>query len=260
MNSIALLHIPHASLYIPNNELSAFLLPENELRQIRYQMTDWYTDELYPVNKFEAVVSGVSRLVVDVERFLDDCLEPMAKVGQGVVYTHAPDGQKLRNVDDSYRSYLLRQYYLNHHELFYAAAHRKLSMYDRCLIVDCHSYSAADMPGVQKPEICIGADAFHTPKELVEFAMAYIKEAGFTVDVNVPFSGTIVPSEYYRNESRLYSIMLELDRGLYLESEPYIFRFRDYVDYSGKKNKSFGQIAGFLEKLVCDLEAFCKKI
>ena len=259
MNSLTLLHIPHSATWIPSGELGSFLLPGNELREIEYQMTDWYTDVLYPAKKYEAIIARVSRLVVDVERFADDALEPMAKIGQGVIYTHAPDGRELKRISD--RERLLREYYDSHHEAFSAAVRRKVNRHGKCLVVDCHSYSSSDLnlkDCNNKPDICIGVDPYHTPKTLVAFALEYIKEAGFSVGINTPFSGTIVPAADYKKDARVFSIMLELNRDLYLEKEPHVFNFDNYVGYSGHRNKYFGQVAGFVEKLIDDLNDFIK--
>lgn len=55
-------------------------------------------------------MNGVSRLVVDPERFTDDAQEPMAAVGQGAVYTRTSDGSALRELLDGERDALLGTY------------------------------------------------------------------------------------------------------------------------------------------------------
>ena len=262
MNSLTLLHIPHSVFWIPREHLGNFVLSETELRKVSYEMVDWYTDELYPVKKYEAIIANVNRLVVDVERFADDELESMSKIGQGVVYTHVPDGRKLSSMDNDCREKLLQTYYYTHHEALSAAVKQKMARHGKCLIVDCHSFAESDLNIKQckKPDICIGTDPFHTPQKLIDFAVAYVKEAGFSVEVNVPFSGTMVPKENYKKNTRVSSIMIELNRDLYLEQKPCTFVCEDYVDYWGKKNKDFRQIAGFVEKFINDLDEFVNSV
>ena len=40
-----------------------------------------------------------------------------------------------------------------------------------------------------------------------------------TVGINRPFAGCIVPLKYYRKDSRVMSVMIEINRRLYINSE-----------------------------------------
>src|SRR5204862_3307418 len=119
-----------------------------------------------------SVVFGVSRLVVDPERFPDDELEPMAVKGMGAVYTATTDGAPLRGpLDASERAELLGRFYEPHHAALEAAADAALTATGGCLLVDCHSFPDDPLPSdlnqeQPRPEICIGTDPFHTPDEL----------------------------------------------------------------------------------------------
>jgi N-formylglutamate amidohydrolase len=70
-----------------------------------------------------------------------------------------------------------------------------------------------------RPQICIGADGFHTPKELAEELMQFFSGKGYSVALNVPFAGALTPLKLYRNESRLRSIMIEVRRDLYMDEQ-----------------------------------------
>src|SRR5262249_29304082 len=68
-----------------------------------------------------------------------------------------------------------------------------------------------------RPDICIGTDEFHTPAPLAdEFVRRFSAEA-LAVVRNRPFGGTIVPMRYFRNDRRVMSIMIEVNRRLYLD-------------------------------------------
>ena len=41
--------------------------------------------------------------------------------------------------------------------------------------------------------------------------------AGFSVRDNRPFAGTIVPLRFYGKDARVWSVMIEVNRGLYLQ-------------------------------------------
>ncbi len=246
------LHVPHSSLYIPDADRARILLNDEELREALFDMTDWFTDELFPVKKFDSVVSQVSRLIVDVERFRDDSLEPMAKKGQGAVYVATGQGLVLRDHDEAYREQLLRTYYDTHHSAFNLAVARCLQSYERCLIIDCHSYSAAlvtDRPNEAKPEICIGADALHTPEHLVRAAVDCINDSGFSVAVNTPFAGAIVPQQFHAKNSQVCSIMLEVERSLYMMQTHKSGEVAGVGSMCAKKS-AFATVASFLESLI----------
>jgi hypothetical protein len=83
-----LLHIPHASTEIPGEIREQFIIDDAELSSELNLMTDHFTDWLMaPLNlsPSQKTITGVSRLVVDVERFADDSQEIMSKVGMGVI-------------------------------------------------------------------------------------------------------------------------------------------------------------------------------
>jgi N-formylglutamate deformylase len=93
-------HIPHSSPHIPPEQGPKIILPAEQLAKELVKITDWFTDELFGchLEREDSVVTfGVSRLVVDPERFFDNHQEPMAKVGMGVVYTKTSSGARLRS-------------------------------------------------------------------------------------------------------------------------------------------------------------------
>ena len=95
-------HVPHASLRIPPGERGGILLDDDALAAELLRLTDRHTDRLFAWIRDlggSLFVNRVSRLVVDPERFPDDAREPMARVGQGAVYTRTADGDPLRAVD-----------------------------------------------------------------------------------------------------------------------------------------------------------------
>ena len=215
-----ILHIPHASPLIPAEYRKSF--PEDVREEIRL-MTDWYTDELiaFPCSR---LVFPVSRLVCDVERFRRDEDEVMSEKGMGAVYTKRHDGSPLRSVTAREREAILKRYYDPHHARFTQCARTKLRRYDRCLIIDCHSFFPEPLPHEpdqerDRPDICIGTDPFHTPRFLEEETAALFSGMGYSVRLNEPFSGTIVPSPFYLKEKSVRSVMIEVNRGLYLTPE-----------------------------------------
>jgi len=165
----------------------------------------------------------VSRLVLDPERFEDDEHELMASRGMGVIYTKTSDGKKLRDlVTPETRERLLNQYYRPHHVCLTEAVSSILSMHGEALVVDCHSFPSTAQPyeidqRKERPDICLGTDSFHTPDSITELLRAEFIAKGFTVQINRPFSGALVPMEYYGKEKAVSAIMIEVNRKLYME-------------------------------------------
>ena len=198
-NALVVLHIPHASTLIPPQVRQTILLSDSELEFELLRMTDLFVDELFTMdyNLAAKIAFPYSRLVVDPERFLDDAKEPMAKVGMGVIYLRSSTGKLLRNaLFARERHGLLIKYYIPHHEQFEESVSRALSAYQRCLIVDCHSFSSIPLPhepdqAPNRPDICLGTDGFHTPDWLSQAAMDLCHDQAFRVELNRPFSGTI---------------------------------------------------------------------
>ena len=97
-----------------------------------------------------------------------------------------------------------------------------MQIHGRATIIDCHSFPAGPLhrdldQAPERPDYNIGTDAFHTPPELVEAASAYFAQQGQRLWVDLPYRGSLVPAEYYQRDARVRSIMLEVNRALYLE-------------------------------------------
>ena len=218
-------HIPHSSLIIPEEVREQFLLTDEELSAELLLMTDHFTDELFrdAVPGVTDVIFPISRLVVDPERFTNDADEPMASVGMGVVYEQTSNRRPLRReLSSSERQQLIEKYYQPHHQRLTEAVREALHLGESCLVLDCHSFPAKALPyeldkDLRRPEICIGTDKFHTPNLITEVAVRTFQDAGFSVAVNEPFAGALVPSNYYQSDERVVALMIEVRRDLYMD-------------------------------------------
>jgi N-formylglutamate deformylase len=236
---IAVVHIPHAAATIPETERASFLLGERDLVAELLRMTDWFTNELFDLGDDNAttVMYPVSRLVVDPERFENDAHEVMARIGMGVVYGRTCVGHLLREtIRDGTRARLLETYYRPHHRRLRHAVEEALSIHDACLVIDAHSFPARPLPyesdqNPRRPDICLGQDQFHTPAWLVGLAFAEYTAVGFRVEVDRPFQGAMVPQPHYRRDTRVLALMVEINRGLYLDES------------SGEKAAGFAEMA-----------------
>lgn len=195
-------------------------------------MTDWHTDRLFDWvtgRGATAIVFEPSRLVLDPERFLDPTAEPMERVGQGVVCTHTHDGRPLRHADERLRAHWIETLYRPHHSLLAQLVTDRLDRFDRCLVLDCHSFGTQPLPSEadqapDRPDVCVGTDDWHTPPMLADALEAALRAEGFRVRRDSPFAGALVPLDRYRTDPRVTAVMLEVRRGVYCDETTSVLR------------------------------------
>jgi len=171
-------------------------------------LTDWHTDDLFvdAARDDHLVTAGFSRIFCDVERFADDHREVMSKFGMGVLYETTDDGEPMRDVTPKLRKEILERYYRPHHARLEKAVEAELDRVARAVIVDAHSFP--DTPLKRdldqrrpRPDFNIGTDPFHTPQELVDASVRFFEERGYSLGVDWPYKGTIVPLAWYEGQA-----------------------------------------------------------
>jgi len=231
-----IIHIPHASTDTLDKVFHSNI--DNEL----LRMTDRYTDELFYYEKAISIIAPISRLICDMERFEDDMLEIMAEKGMGVCYTRDSFSQPLRDVSMAEKEWIIETYYRHHHQTLEDAVQYELDKQNYALIIDGHSFSNIPLPhendqNSSRPDICIGSDTFHTPRWIVETIVMEFLLRGYSVKLNSPFEGTLVPIKFYHQNSNVYSVMIELNRDLYMDS-------------NGEKNSKFSQLQSDMNEVL----------
>jgi N-formylglutamate deformylase len=217
-----ILHIPHSSVEIPEQLRNQIVLSDTDLAAELNLMTDLFTDEIYFDPESIVIRFPISRLIVDVERFPEDLDEPMSKVGMGMIYSKTAFGRKLkRNLQTKERNELVLQYNAHHQKLLKDVI-LELNNYGKAVIIDCHSFPDHPLPcdmdqSIPRPQICIGTDLFHTPSELLQIVESYFNKNNYDVQINKPYNGTLVPIEFYKKDHKVISIMIEINRSLYMD-------------------------------------------
>lgn len=224
-----IIHFPHSGTLIPSNEWQYFTT--DNLKDEIIKLTDHYCDDLFSC-MHEMISFPVSRLVCDAERFRDDEKESMSKKGMGAVYIKGHKQDIIKEISKDDKERVIREYYDTHHERLNAAVRKRLDTFGKCLIIDGHSFYESPLPyeynqRKNRPDICIGTDEYHTPDWLTKYMVKAFKERGYTVTLNSPFAGTMVPGDYFRTDKRVSSIMIEINRRLYIDE---------------RANKTFGYI------------------
>ncbi len=228
-----ILHIPHASTQIPLIE--GFTVDKYSLEKEMLKLTDWYTDDLFHSEQDDMVVCPFSRIFCDPERFTDDSLEVMAQYGMGVLYEKNDNGEIIRNITPELKSNVLTNYYDIHHKNLSRAVNHQLLLKGKAFILDCHSYPSKPLKRdldqhPERPDFNIGTDPFHTPREFIDLSVSFFENAGYSLGIDWPYKGAIVPLEHYQKNGNVHTLMLEINRALYLK-EP-----------TNEKSANYGEI------------------
>jgi len=171
--------------------------------------TDWYTDELFAVerngHRIAAVIGEVSRFDCDLERLIDD---PLEVEGRGILY-RTSHSQATRSLTAAQQEDFLRHWYHYRERL-------RRELVPQGLLIDCHSFpsSIADL------DICIGFndDASRPADDTLHQMEQYFCQLGFSVGINTPYSNSIAPEVGFRYES----VMIEVNKRLYLCEQNFI--------------------------------------
>ncbi|NUK00987.1 N-formylglutamate amidohydrolase [Streptomyces lunaelactis] len=227
-DSPVILHVPHSSRVIPESVRDSIVLNDRALELELDHITDSHTAEIAaaaaeapgPATPWR-FVNGLSRLVIDPERFPDE-REEMLAVGMGAVYTHTTHRERLRSPDVDPQP-LIDRYFHPYAEAMTAAVDERLAATGRAVVIDIHSYPTGPLPyelhgDGPRPPVCLGTDDVHTPPQLLAHADRAFGGFGGT-GINSPFAGTYVPLKFYGKDPRVSALMIEIRRDVYM-SEP----------------------------------------
>ncbi|MBD9736142.1 N-formylglutamate amidohydrolase, partial [Streptomyces sp. H28] len=142
-DSPVILHVPHSSREIPADVRAGIVLDDAGLERELDHITDAHTAALAEAAARAAgrapwrFVNGLSRLVVDPERFPDD-REEMLAVGMGAVYTRTTHREPLRP-DGFDPAPLIRRYFHPYTRAMTDALADRLAATGRAVVIDVHS-------------------------------------------------------------------------------------------------------------------------
>ena len=242
-----LVHVPHSSTYVSDQYRDELCLDDPGLDTELLAMTDKFTDQLFgQASSYGATlfVNRVSRLVMDPERFPHDRDEPMSAKGMGAIYTKTSGGEELRTKSFSIsdRQALMDDLYWPYSIAFHNLVTEQLDQFGRCLIIDGHSFPSRALPyedeKLVRPDMCFGYESFHEPSGLVGSLEDICKQNGMTTALNEPFSGSYVPVDYFQKDETVKSIMIEVNRSLYMD------------ETNGTKSAHYDQLRAVTKRLL----------
>ena len=236
-SNMFIIHIPHASLDMPNIFLERLTLPLEYIQKENIFISDYLVDKFVPKDFKNIVKFSYSRMFCDVERYLDDKQEEMSKYGMGVLYTKDSNQSTFIKYDDTYKSIVIKNYYKKHHNKLNNLTKKILKEYNKCYILDLHSYSSLFVDKLfgykNNPDICIGINKTGYDKKLLNLTIKHFKKYGYTVKINYPYSGSLTPNIKSNN---IYSMMIEINKRVYLNNNYNKF-YKCMMDYYDKIKK-----------------------
>lgn len=116
MDKKIIIHIPHASLKLPNIFYQRILIDKEQLEKENIFVSDYLVDKLISNQTKNIIKFNYSRLFCDVERFKDDDLEIMSKVGMGAIYEKDSNGNNFIKYDLKYKNLVLTKHYDKYHD------------------------------------------------------------------------------------------------------------------------------------------------
>ena len=242
-----LVHIPHSSTYVPEEYRDQICLDDAGLDTELLAMTDRFTDQLFAqASNYGATlfVNRISRLVMDPERFPGDQDEPMSAKGMGAIYTRTSGGGELRTESFSVSDCqaVMDDLYWPYSNAFHNLVTEQLDQFGRSLIIDGHSFPSKALSyeddKLFRPDICFGYESFHEPSGLVDALEDICRREGLTTARNQPFSGSYVPAGCFQKEKRVKSIMIEVNRSLYMD------------EMNGLESAHYSPLAEVLKRLI----------
>ena len=217
MNKTVIFHVPHDGNEFEEVLMSSVIVDHDQFLWYHNKMRDTDATLFIPENVEAKILKfQVSRLLCDVERFIGDD-EVMEKYGMGFCYERVYDGTVIKKIDDLLKSRTYELYKEHHSQLDELVK----SATQDIVLIDLHSFSREIIVHQplekQLPDICIGCER-DFPKSLQALIVSAFSENGFSVDVNYPYQGSMIPNCILSKEvsKSLTSFMVEVNKDRYI--------------------------------------------
>lgn len=257
--------VPHAGTFFPTEFLNMTSRTIEELRSNE----DLYVSSLVePLTKqgIPIVSMNVARAFIDVNR---DKIELDAKM----FYNYPKDKLIIENHRCRFGLGLIHRVDANNNLIYdgllsygevqeriknvYEIYHKRLNLmigkcvkkFGMCMLIDCHSMPSKIcniIPLSDNIDFCIGnLFSQSCPEVMSSFVENSLKQKGYNVSLNVPYSGAFITFNYCQPRKKIYTLQLEVNRGLYAHESLL------------KKNDNFQQISNDICSVILN---FSKKV
>lgn len=181
---------------------------------------------------------------------------PRVAAGLGTIAKVVSNGEEiyarpLRFVDARRR---IDEFYRPYHEALRELVMATCARFGRCLLVDCHSMPSVGGPmerdaGHSRVDFVLGdCHATACDKTLVDRAEWALRNLGYRVARNAPYSGGYVTQHYGRPSEGLHALQIEVNRALYMD------------ELSIMRSAGFAGLAARLQQFVSQLGEAAKEL
>ena len=147
------------------------------------------------------------------------------RVGLGVVHRI---NYKRENIYDGLLDYneveaRLKNIYDVYHNRLLQLINKCIRKFGFCLVLDCHSMPSKICTIVDSRkgiDICLG-NLFNQscPSEMSDLLATQFWNHNYSVEFNCPYSGAFITFNYCQPRKKMYTLQLEINRGLYADEE-----------------------------------------
>ncbi len=262
-----ILSVPHSGTYFPPEFLENVRFDAKTLRRNE----DLLVDELMQ-GAFDAGLTGmkmnVTRTFIDLNRDRleldptmfynypkdrDAMFDKHCRVGLGVVHRI---NYMRENIYDGLLDYnevqaRLTNVYDMYHKRLQQLVDKCVKKFGFCLLLDCHSMPSKicsiidDRSGI---DICLG-DLFSQscPPDYSDYYAGQFWDRNYNVEKNCPYSGAYITFNYCQPRRKIYTLQLEINRGLYAD-EALLCKNPQFYDIASEVCEATLALAQYLKR------------
>ena len=257
--------VPHAGTVFPYEFMTFTSRSIEELRSNE----DLFVDALIEPLKNE----GVGIISMNIARAFIDINRDKIELDANMFYNYPKDKLIIENHRCRFGLGLIHRIDANNNPIYkgllsynevqeriknvYDVYHKRLNQmiakcvkkFGMCFVIDCHSMPSKIcniIPLSDEIDFCIGnLFSQSCPENMSSFVENSLKQKGYNVSLNVPYSGAFITFNYCQPRKKVYTLQLEVNRGLYAQENLL------------KKNSDFQRISSDMCEVI---GAFAKKV
>ena len=207
--------IPHSGVNITEK------MKVNLLDNVIFSNVDWYLPQLYSFLEelgFTTIINNINRYEIDPNRDIKDQNQNASYV-ESFIYTKTTFGNEIykKELDSSEVEQRINEFYNPYHQVLKNALQEKLKYFDKVYLIDLHSFGK-DL----SVDIILGNDNGKTTSDsFLELIVKLLKDEGFRVKNNVPYSGGYITKHYGNRLENCEALQIELWYGAYIEKRKF---------------------------------------
>jgi N-formylglutamate amidohydrolase len=181
---------------------------------------------------------------------------PRIAAGLGTIAKVVANGEDIyaRRLQFTEAQQRIENYYRPYHDALRHLLAATRGRFGVCLLVDCHSMPSIGGPmerdaGRSRVDFVLGdCHARSCATSIVDRAESVLRDLGYAVARNTPYSGGFVTQHYGRPADGMHALQIEVNRALYME------------ETSIARSPGFAALAGRLESLIRALGDAARRI